>query len=40
LPLYVRFFHADSKTESKDQRPVQWFEQILQARGFGPLPNC
>ena len=40
VPLYVRFFHADSKTESKDQRPVQWFEQILQARGFGPLPNC
>lgn len=40
LPLYVRFFHADSKTESKDQRPVHWFEQILQERGFGPLPGC
>ncbi len=40
LPLYVRFFHADSKTESKDQRPVQWFEQILQAHGFGQMPTC
>jgi hypothetical protein len=34
LPLYVRFFHADSKTESKDQAPVTWFEQVLKSRGL------
>ena len=40
LPLYVRFFHADSHTESKNQTPVQWFDQYLQARGFVSPPGC
>jgi hypothetical protein len=39
LPLYVRFFHADSETDSKDQAPVAWFEQLLQARGLA-FPLC
>lgn len=40
LPLYIRFFHADSETDSKDQAPVHWFEHILLERGYGPLPRC
>ena len=39
LPLYVRFFHADSETDSKDQAPVAWFEQLLQSRGLA-FPLC
>ncbi len=34
LPLYVRFFQADSATDSKDQAPVIWFEQFLKSKGF------
>ena len=34
LPLYVRFFLADSQTESKDQAPVEWFIQLLESRGY------
>lgn len=37
LPLYVRFFYADSETESKDRAPMAWFEQVLRDRG-GVLP--
>jgi hypothetical protein len=33
LPLYVRFFYADSDTESKNPEPVAWFEQYLVRRG-------
>ncbi len=29
LGLYVRFFYADSMTESKNQAPVAWFTQYL-----------
>lgn len=39
LPLYVRFFHADSETDSKDQAPVVWFEQFLKVRGLA-FPLC
>ncbi|GAC1358197.1 MAG: hypothetical protein NVS4B11_23430 [Ktedonobacteraceae bacterium] len=38
LPLYVRFFLADSQTESKDQTPVQWFTHLLASRGYA-LPR-
>ncbi len=34
LPLYVRFFLADSQTDSKDQSPVQWFMHLLEFRGY------
>jgi len=34
LPLYVRFFLADSQTESKDQAPVEWFMWLLTSRGY------
>ena len=34
LPLYVRFFLADSKTDSKDQTPVEWFTHLLESRGY------
>ncbi len=34
LPLYVRFFLADSRTDSKDQTPVEWFTHLLEARGY------
>ncbi len=34
LPLYVRFFLADSQTDSKDQAPVQWFIHLLESRGY------
>ena len=34
LPLYVRFFLADSQTDSKDQAPVEWFIHLLEARGY------
>jgi hypothetical protein len=34
LPLYVRFFYADSATESKNQDPVIWFQQYLQRHGY------
>ncbi len=34
LPLYVRFFLADSQTDSKDQTPVQWFMRLLESRGY------
>ncbi len=33
LPLYVRFFYADSDTESKNPAPVAWFEHYLASRG-------
>lgn len=34
LPLYVRFFLADSYTESKNQDPVLWFKSYLQRQGY------
>ncbi len=34
LPLYVRFFLADSQTDSKDQAPVEWFIHLLESRGY------
>ncbi|GHO66227.1 hypothetical protein KSC_051190 [Ktedonobacter sp. SOSP1-52] len=34
LPLYARFFLADSHTESKNQDPVTWFRDVLQRRGY------
>ena len=34
LPLYTRFFLADSQTDSKDQAPVEWFLQLLESRGY------
>lgn len=40
LPLYVRFFHADSDTSSKEKAPVLWFEQFLKSRGFEQPPGC
>jgi HD domain len=39
LPLYVRFFHADSETESKDPAPIAWFEQFLKSKGLA-APFC
>lgn len=39
LPLYLRFFYADSRTESKDPAPIAWFEQYLLAKGYS-LPGC
>lgn len=38
LSLYVRFFLADSQTDSKDQAPVQWFTHLLESRGHA-LPT-
>lgn len=35
LPLYVRFFLADSQTASKDKRPVEWFLNLLRRKGLG-----
>lgn len=40
LPLYVRFFLADSDTSSKDPAPVHWFEELLKSRGFALPPGC
>ncbi|GHO43492.1 HD domain-containing protein [Ktedonospora formicarum] len=34
LPLYARFFLADSYTESKSQDPVAWFKTYLQERNY------
>lgn len=34
LSLYVRFFLADSQTDSKDQTPVEWFIHLLESRGY------
>lgn len=34
LPLYVRFFLADSQTASKDRRPLDWFLDLLRHRGL------
>ncbi len=39
LPLYVRFFHADSETESKNPAPIAWFEQLLKSKGLA-VPHC
>ena len=39
LPLYVRFFHADSETASKDPAPIAWFEQFLKNKGL-TFPFC
>jgi hypothetical protein len=39
LPLYVRFFHADSETDSKDPAPIAWFEQFLKNKGL-TFPFC
>jgi len=33
LPLYVRFYHADNNTESKDQAPLTWFEGLVRDHG-------
>jgi len=32
LPLYIRFFHADNETDSKDQAPLVWFESYLKSK--------
>ncbi|GCE47320.1 HD domain-containing protein [Thermosporothrix hazakensis] len=37
LPLYIRFFLADSGTDSKDPAPVRWFLDYVRKKGF-PLP--
>jgi hypothetical protein len=34
LPLYVRFFLADSQTDSKDKAPVTWFLDLLRRKGL------
>lgn len=34
FPLYVRFFFADSDTDSKNPEPMSWFQQLLRRRGF------
>jgi len=34
LPLYVRFFLADSQTASKDRRPIEWFLDLLNRKGL------
>jgi hypothetical protein len=39
LSLYIRFFQADSETDSKDQAPVAWFKQFLKSKGFA-FPPC
>ena len=39
LPLYIRFFHADSETKSKDPAPIAWFEQFLKDKGLA-FPFC
>lgn len=28
LPLYLRFFRADNRTDSKRQEPLEWFEKV------------
>ncbi|GAC1430724.1 MAG: hypothetical protein NVS4B1_34350 [Ktedonobacteraceae bacterium] len=38
MSLYVRFFLADSQTDSKDQAPVEWFTHLLKSRGYN-LPQ-
>lgn len=40
LPLYVRFFYADSDTSSKEKAPVLWFQQLLTNRGFTLPSGC
>ncbi len=40
LPLYVRFFLADSQTDSKDRAPIVWFMQLLEHKGFKLPPGC
>ena len=37
--LYVRFFFADSDTESKDPAPMHWFEKVLREREVS-VPLC
>jgi hypothetical protein len=32
LPFYVRFYRADNATGSKNQAPLEWFEQLLSRR--------
>ncbi len=34
LPRYIRFFWADNQTPSKDQAPLDWFEQFLRRQGL------
>jgi hypothetical protein len=34
FPLYVRFFFADSTTESKNPEPMNWLWQLLLCRGI------
>jgi hypothetical protein len=28
LPLYLRFFRADNRTDSKRREPLDWFEEL------------
>jgi len=39
LPLYLRFFRCDNRTASKDQAPLDWFEQFLREKGFDVPPD-
>jgi hypothetical protein len=34
LPLYLRFYHSDNQTASKEPDSLLWFEQFLRRRGF------
>ncbi|HTI15009.1 MAG TPA: hypothetical protein VL461_10615 [Dictyobacter sp.] len=34
FPLYMRFFFADSATESKDPAPMNWFGDFCRQRGY------
>jgi hypothetical protein len=39
LPLYVRFYRADTATGSKDDASLIWFEQFLQRKGIAVPPE-
>ncbi len=39
LPLYMRFFCADTQTASKERDALVWFEQLLQRKGIN-IPSC
>lgn len=39
LPLYLRFYHADNETDSKDQSPLIWFKQLVAAQNNPPHSN-
>jgi hypothetical protein len=39
LPLYLRFYQADNRTDAKEQTPLHWFEQFLRRQGLDVPPD-